>query len=143
MPPPPPPNTQPQHPHVRHKIQQHPAVEHRHFEHKPIVEPEEGQKREGVNQEGAALPAAEPNEQAAQHRLRAEAAHHQGAGGAQMLISGGEHQPLHAVRADQAPTAEDEIGERDQALDGERCHGLTVRHGAVRLNRAGLLVQKS
>ncbi len=120
---PPPPHTQPQHRRVCAEIERHPAVEDRHFINEPIVEPKKGQQRDGVDEEGCPLPNAEPDEQPAQHRLRAETADHQCAGGGQMLIGGGEHQGLDYMRRDQTPTTKDQIGKRDQALNVQGVHG--------------------
>jgi hypothetical protein len=120
---PPPPQAQPQHHRIRAEIQRHPAVQDRHFIDEPIVEGEKGEQRDCVDKECRSRPLAEPDEQPAQHRLRAETADHQRACRAQMLIGGVEHQRLHPMRRDQAPATKDEVGERDQALDMEDLHG--------------------
>jgi hypothetical protein len=112
-------------------------VQDRHFIDEPVIEPEKGDERDGVDKEGGARPAAETDEQPAQHRLCAETADHQRACGAQMLISGREHQRLHHMWCKQTPEPEDEIGKRDQALDVQGSHGIAVaqvaRNGACQL----------
>lgn len=129
---PPSPNTQPQHRRVRHKIKRHPAVEHRYFIDEPVIEPEKGQQCDGVNAEGRARPAAEPDEQPAQHRLGSEAANQQCAGCAQMLIGRRDRQPLDHMRRDQAPKPKYKIGQGNQALEDERSHCGVIARGSAR-----------
>ena len=110
------PDAEGQHEQIGAEIERHPARQHWHFEHKIIVEREKGQQRRRVDREGALRPAAEGDEQPAEHRLCAEAADHQRARRAEMLIGGIEPQPLDHVRRDEAPAAEDQERQSEQPL---------------------------